>query len=335
MKRLRSWRLWLGLAVTALSLWVAFRDVSWSALGRELAGANWWLLLGLSLPAYLWSVQLRAARWRVLARGVADVPVSAAFRANAVGILVNNVLPLRVGEFVRVWWLAREIRSSVAALLGTAIVERVIDMVFVLGLASLVVGNEVGRGVLVGAAAAPLAATLALRRWPAPALRAVRRCAGLVLPAARADRITGIAGAVAQGVAALRGGADFARMAWLTFLLWAVATVIPFWAALTALGIDLGGLAASIHGAFLIVVYVAAAVALPAAPGFFGPYHAACRYALTPLGVPLELAVALGTLAHAVFWIGTTGLGLACLRGGPQRLREAVSSAEQPDPASP
>jgi glycosyltransferase 2 family protein len=334
-KRLRSWRLWLGLAVTALALWVAFRDVSWSALGHELAGANWWVLLGLSLPAYVWSVQLRAARWRVLARGVADVPASAAFRATAVGILVNNLLPLRIGEFVRVWWLAREIRSSVAALLGTAIVERVIDMVFLLGLASFVVGNEVGRGVLLGAAAAPLAVTLALRRWPAPALRAVRRCAGLVLPASRADRITGIAGAVAQGVGALRGGADFARVAGFTFLLWGIATVIPFWAALNALGIDLGGLAASVHGAFLIMVYVAAAVALPAAPGFFGPYHAACRYALTPLGVPVELAVALGTLAHAVFWIGTTGLGLVCLRAGTLRLRDAVSSAEHPDPASP
>jgi glycosyltransferase 2 family protein len=334
-KHLRNWRLWLGLAVTALALWFAFRDVSWSALGREMARANWWLLLGVSLPAYVWSVQLRAARWRVLARGVADVPASSAFRATAVGFLVNNVLPLRIGEFVRVWWLAREIRCSVPALVGTVILERVIDMVSLLGLASLVIGNEVGRGVLLGAAAVPLAATLALRRWPAPALRAVRRAAGLVLSVPRAERITGIAGSVAQGVAALRGGADFARMAWLTVLLWGVAAVIPFWAALTALGIDLGGFAASLRGALLILVYVAAAVALPAAPGFFGPYHAACRYALTPLGVPKELALALGTLAHAVFWIGTTGIGLVCLRGGTQRLSEAVTSASAEPSSEP
>ena len=333
MKRLRSWRLWLGLSVTALALWFAFRDVSWVALGQELARANWWLLLGLSLPAYVWSVQLRAARWRVLARGVADVPASSAFRATAIGFLVNNVLPLRIGELVRVWWLARETRTSVPALLGTVIVERVIDLVFLLGLAALVIGNQVGQGVLLSAAAVPLAATLALRLWPAPLLRGVRRAAGLVLSAPRAERVTGIAASVARGVSALRGGADFARMAGLTALLWGVAAVLPFWAALLALGIDLGGLVASLRGAFLILVYVAAAVALPAAPGFFGPYHAACRYALTPLGVPKELALALGTLAHAVFWIGTSGIGLACLRGGTQRLQEAVQRAEaEPDP---
>ena len=328
MRRLRDRRLWLGLAITALALWFAFRDVSWPELGQQLARANWWLLLGASLPAYAWSIQLRAQRWRVLARGVADVPSGAAFRATAVGFMVNNLMPLRIGELVRVWWLAREIRSSVPALFGTWMLERVIDAVFLLGLAALVIGNQVGRGLLLTAALGPLLVTLALRRWPGPALRGVRRAAGLVLAPERADRITGIAGSVAEGLAGLRGGKDFAHMLGLTFLLWGVAAVIPFWAALAALDIDLGGWLGSLRGALLILVYVAAAVALPAAPGFFGPYHAACRYALTPLGVSKELALALGTLAHAVFWIGITAIGLIALRGGTQRLREAVRIAE-------
>jgi hypothetical protein len=339
-RRLRDGRLWLGLAVTAVALWFAFRDVSWEALGRELARADWWLLVGASLPAYLWMVHLRAVRWSVLARGVAEVPTAPAFRATAVGFLVNNLLPLRIGELVRVWWLAREIRSSAAALLGTLILERVIDAVFLLGLASLVIGHQVGRGLLLAAALVPLAGTLALRRWPGPALRLVRRAAGLVLAPPRADRVTGIAGSVARGLASLRGAGDLARVAGLTLVLWAVAGVIPFWAAIASLDIDLGGLAGSLHGAFLVLVYVAAAVALPAAPGFFGPYHAACRYALTPLGVPRELALALGTLAHAVFWVGTSAIGLAALRGATTRLRDAVEEAEReaeppPSPARP
>jgi uncharacterized membrane protein YbhN (UPF0104 family) len=327
-KRLLDRRVWLGLAVTAAALWFSFRDVDFAELGRQLARANWWLLLGGSLPCYLWSVHLRAQRWRVLARGVADVPTSAAFRATAVGFLVNNVLPLRVGEIVRIWWLAREIRAPAAALLGTWILERAIDLVFVLGLAALVIGSEVGRGALLLAAAAPLAATLALRRWPGPALRLLGRIAGAVLSPARAERVTGVAGAVAQGLRALRGGGDFARTLLLTVLLWGVAAVVPFWAAIAALGIELGGPLGELRGAVLVLVYVAAAIALPAAPGFFGPYHAACRLALTPLGVPKELALALGTLAHAVFWMGITAIGLLSLRGGP-RLRDAVSEAER------
>jgi hypothetical protein len=183
--------------------------------------------------------------------------------------------------------------------------------------------------VLLLAAAGPLAATLALRRWPGPALRLVRRAAGLVLSPARADRVTGLAGAVAQGLRALRGRRDFAHTALLTALLWGVASVLPFWAAIAALGIELGGWQRELHAALLVLVYVAAAIALPAAPGFFGPYHAACRLALTPLGVSKEQALALGTLAHAVFWMGITALGLLALRGGAARLREAVVEAER------
>ena len=61
-------------------------------------------------------------------------------------------------------------------------------------------------------------------------------------------------------------------------------------------------------------MWVGAAVAIPSAPGFFGPYHAACWVALAPFGVPKELAIALGTLAHGVFWLTTTLAGLVVLR---------------------
>jgi hypothetical protein len=210
----------------------------------------------------------------------------------------------------------------------------VIDAVFLLAVASVVIGNEVGKTVLLAAAAGPLLATLALRRWPGPALGLVRRLAGLVLSPARSDRVTGLAGAVARGVGALQGRGDLVRVVLSTVLLWGVISVIPFWAALEALDIQVGGAAGSLRTAYLLLVWVAAAVALPAAPGFFGPYHAACRYALTPLGVPKELALALGTLAHAVFWVATTLIGLAALRGASQRLSDAVSDAEREPDAS-
>lgn len=329
MTRLGDPRLWLGLAVTGAALWLSFRDVSWPLLARDLARADPWLLIGASLPAYVWALWLRAQRWRVLARGVARFGTGAAYRATAVGFMVNNLLPLRIGEFVRVWWLAREVRASGSALLGTVILERMIDGVFLLSLAALVIGHQVGRGVLIAAAAVPLAATLALRRWPEPAVAAVRRAAGRLFAPARAERVAASVRAVAEGVAALHGAGDLARVAASTALLWGVAAVLPFWAALAALGIDLGGPLGTLRGAFVTLVCVGAAVALPSAPGFFGPYHAACRFALVPLGVPKELALAIGTLAHAVFWMGTTLLGLAALRGGGPRLGEAVAGAEQ------
>ncbi len=335
-RRIQDPRVWFGLGVTALALWLSFRDVSWSALARDVGRANWWLLLGGSLPAYMWAVLLRAQRWRILARGVAEFETASALRATAIGFMINNLLPLRVGELVRVWWLAREIRASASALLGTLILERVIDVVFLLGIASIVIGNQVGRGLLLAAAAAPLLATLALRRWPGAAVVVVQRLAGRVLAPARAERLAGIVASVAAGVASLRGGGDVLRVGAATVALWAVASVIPFWATLGSLPIELGGPAAELRAAFITLVWVGAAVALPSAPGFFGTYHAACVVALSPLGVSRELSLAVGTLAHAVFWMATTAFGLVALRLGGRHLSDALAGADslegEPDP---
>jgi uncharacterized membrane protein YbhN (UPF0104 family) len=90
--------------------------------------------------------------------------------------------------------------------------------------------------------------------------------------------------------------------------------VVPFLAALWALDIDVGPPERTLAAAYATLMWIGVAVAVPSAPGFFGPYHAACWVALAPFGVPKEQAIALGTLAHAVFWLTTTGLGVAVLR---------------------
>ena len=91
---------------------------------------------------------------------------------------------------------------------------------------------------------------------------------------------------------------------------------------------------ANLNGGIVILVWVGAAVALPSAPGFLGPFHAACWVALRPFGVPKELALALGTLTHAVFWVTLTALGLAVLRIRGGSLDSALV-AGPPDPSDP
>ena len=74
---------------------------------------------------------------------------------------------------------------------------------------------------------------------------------------------------------------------------------------------------------------------MPSAPGFLGPYHLAAREALRRFGVSEELSLALGTLSHAVFWLATTGVGLAVLRFRGTRLEELTEAASADDDQVP
>jgi len=236
--------------------------------------------------------------------------------------MANNIFPLRMGEVIRSWYLSRDGGGSRAAIFGTVILERVIDMVTVIGLAFgmlalLGAGHDglIARGayLLVPLAIAPALVLLALELRPNAMI-------GFALKVARpfsarlAEFLDYSLRRFSEGLGVLRSGHHLLRVVGYTLLIWLVASTIPLLAAFAAVGVDLGSPLDTLAAAWITQAAIGMAVALPSAPGFFGPYHYACKVALERFGIPPETAIALGTLIHAVFWLSLTGLGLAVLR---------------------
>lgn len=346
MRRSR-WRdpwVWVGIAITVVTLWLALRGVDLAALARDLARANLPLVLGLSVPAYAAMIWLRALRWRYLTDAVASLPTSPLYRATALGFLANNVFPLRMGEIVRAWALAREQRLGVAPILGTIVLERVIDGVVVIAMALAIFGVRGTRSSEVFAVGLPLLAGAVLPLGAVVLMRfAPERAAGLArlvaawLPARAGAALEQLVRRMAQGLGSMQGGRHLWWVALHSVLIWGVLGVVPFLAGFAALGIDLGSPGRALAAAYVVLTAIGIAIALPSAPGFFGPYHLAAREALSRFGVGDEQAVALGTLSHAVFWLTTSALGLWVLRrrhGRLEELAEPPESDEAPPPAA-
>jgi uncharacterized protein (TIRG00374 family) len=337
--RIRDPRIWIGLAITALTLWLALRNVSFSALARDLQRANLLVLAAYAVPSYVAAIYFRALRWRHLTDAVQPIPVGPLFRATAVGFMVNNLFPLRVGEVVRAWSLARETRASGAALLGTVILERVIDAAVVLTLAFALLGVRGSRdgpeALLVGlpllvAVLIPMGLVLALRLAPEQVVRLTGRVGGLVLPDRLVRLLQGLLHRFAEGLGSLRGGRHLFWIAFHSALIWGVASVLPIYGTLAALDVDLGSPLRDLEASYVTLVAVGVAVALPSAPGFFGPYHFAARLALARFGLPEATALAVGTLSHAAFWVVVTALGLMVLRFRHTPLDESLEAAAAP-----
>lgn len=323
MKRLKDPRVWLGLAVTAVCLWLALRGVDFREMAGDMAKANWFLLLGVSIPAHILALYLRALRWRHLTDAVQPIGTGPLFRAVSVGFMTNNVLPLRVGEVVRTWYLARETGGSAASLFGTVILERVLDAIMVVALvfgvlAMLGIGREdaIARVAMVGllpAALAPLAFVVGLRLAPERVIATVH----VVLrpfPDRFAETAEGLLRRVGEGLGALSGGSHLFWIGFHTLTIWLVASTLPLLIGFWSLDMQFGSPWRELLAAWTTLGAVGVSVAIPSAPGFFGPYHAACKFALERFGVPADTAVALGTLVHGVFWLTLTALGLLVLR---------------------
>src|SRR4029450_3701230 len=99
-------KVWLGVAVSAVLLWVAARGVSLEDVLQQLRHVrpSWLVPLLLSILLRFW---LTAVRWQLLPRPVKRVGVHRLFAIPMIVFMANNVLPARLGEFVRAYALGR------------------------------------------------------------------------------------------------------------------------------------------------------------------------------------------------------------------------------------
>ena len=357
-KRRSAWRnpvVWVGVAVTALSVWYTLRGVPLGEVAFHVRRANWLLLIVGAVPPNVLGVYLRALRWRHLTDPIRPIGTGPLFRATAIGFMANNIYPARAGEFLRAWYLGRETGTDAAAVLATVILERVIDSATFLPIlagVAAVVGTSspalrdafaVGVPVLVVAALLPFLLVLALRLAPESVIRFWRVTGGRFLPGGVTARGEELLRRFADGLGSLSGGMHLFWIALHSFLIWMVVSVVPGFVGLYAVGIDLGSTLRAIEASYTMLAFVGLAVALPSVPGFFGLYHGACAMALAIFGVPKDQAVAVGTVLHLTFWVSLNALGLLVLRWGHtslHALEEAVAESGEPgadrgDPLQP
>jgi glycosyltransferase 2 family protein len=140
----RKPQIWIGVIVSAVALFLAFRGIDWPQLGAALAQAHYVYLLP-SAGLLLISMLIRAERWRWLyGERRARVPFTRAFNTLAIGYLITNMFPLRLGEVARTIFIARDGAVTIAHTASTIVVEHVLDVLTVLGiLVILLAGNSV------------------------------------------------------------------------------------------------------------------------------------------------------------------------------------------------
>lgn len=335
-----------GIAATVFFLWLALRGVTWGEVAANVRGANLPLLAAAIVLSAL-GMHVRALRWKPLLEPVAPgVAWRPRIAAVCIGFGGNNVFPARLGEFARTWVLARQTGIPLTAVLASLVLERALDgiviIAFLLGAMSLpgfpaltAMGNVDVQGAVRFVAlvtAVMLAGLLWMTFAPAPAVRLAERVVRVLPAGARRPLL--------DALHAFLGGLDVLRSPRLlaVSVAWAVAQwaflAVSFLLAFRAFGITEPGYL----GAVFLQSCIALAVAIPAAPGFFGLFEAASVWGLGLWGVDRTRAVSFAIGFHLGGWFAVTALGafyalrlnvrLRDLRGSDTRVGQAVERGE-------
>lgn len=117
----------LGLAVSILALYLAFRNVPFNDLIIYFESINYaWIPP--AVVVILLSFALRAYRWKIILESAGNIRFWQSFHPLMIGFMINCILPGRVGEVARPVILQKKENIPFSTGLATVAAERVFDV---------------------------------------------------------------------------------------------------------------------------------------------------------------------------------------------------------------
>jgi glycosyltransferase 2 family protein len=307
---MRSWRVWIGFAISFVFLFFAFRGQDFGLIWDSLQTAEYvWLLP--ALAAYFLGVMVRAVRWHYLLRAVRPISPRQLFPIVVIGYMANNTLPLRAGEVVRSYALSARHGVRKTSALATIAIERIFDgltMLAFLLIASLSIAltSDLRAVAIIASILFPLLLGLLLVFVFSHAIR--ERMIGLavaLLPGKVSERVEQMAQSFFEGLGILRRRQDLISVVLTSVLAWLCEASMYL---LIARGFDL-----DISSLAILMVTAVANLAtlIPSSPGYVGPFETGVVLVLNgALDIARPLALSYAVVVHAALYFPVTLLGL-------------------------
>ena len=328
----RTLQFGIAIGISALCVWLSMKEVDIGRVAQSLRSANYLGFAGV-MAITIFAFWVRAIRWRLLLRVDRPVATDSLFSATMIGFMANNVLPFRLGEFVRPWALARREKLSKSMLLATILVERAIDMLTLLGifgialLVSPIAENTPAGRLVQGGARLLLMLSVGLTIFVVVAERNRRFAHELIrrMPGSIRDRVGRLLDRFLDGFALFRNFGTLLKVFLLSFGMF-LSFSVALW--ITAWSLDI---ALPWYAGLVMLVVTAIGIMVPAAPGYVGTLHVACTAGLALYGIEKTPASAFGWFYFFSQWLPITSVGLYYLNREGLSLQSLGHVQDEPE----
>jgi uncharacterized protein (TIRG00374 family) len=234
-----------------------------------------------------------------------------------IGYMANNILPARLGEFVRAYVLGEKEGIAISAVFASLVIDRLFDGFTVLlillftfftvklppGMESVQHGLVVGGYITLTIYFVVIAFLFILKKRTLQTINLIGRLLK-PFPARVSGKVIPLLGSFIEGVRISSRPAELFALLLSSLVIWAFA-IWPVDLMLRSFGIIL-----PITASMFIMVFLVFAVMVPASPGYVGTYHAACVYGLMAFNIQKEKALSIALIIHGINFFPVIILGL-------------------------
>jgi hypothetical protein len=288
----------------ACLVWV-FHDVDFGNLVRDFSLVNWWWI-GAAIAFDVASYACQGWRWSLLLHPKGSLSTLRATQAIYAGLFVNEILPFRAGEVLRIYLASRWLGTPFAAVVSSVLVERFFDgiwlvltasaTVLVVPLPRYLVDVDETLAAVMGASVVVFT-WLVMRRQASPDKAPPRvglrgRLSRLIGDLASGVREIGRSAYLYAGFAG-SGGVLVLQIFAFWFVLRAYSILLPFWQC----------------AAVVLILHLG--TAMPGAPSNLGTYQFFTVLGLTQFGVAKTTAAGFSVAVFLILTIPLWVIGVA------------------------
>lgn len=298
----------IGAGIGVALLVLLLRSVNSAQLGNDFAQADYRYLV-LAIVPWCAALILKVPRWSLLYG--ADAPGwGTLFAAMNVGYAINTLLPARLGEVIRAYWVRDRAGVSMVRSLSTIALERVTDGVTVVIMLVLTAPTVAFPRALLGPALTLGAVFFAVLTGMGVLAFSSTRGEGRLsrflttLEHGRFAVAVGMITQVFSGLHALRSRQSIALLGLYTLLIW-ISNVLLAWVTLRAFHIPV-----PLTAAILLTAVLNLGMAVPSSPGYVGVYEYLMVLTLSLYGIAHTPALAAAFAYHAIAFVPIAIIGL-------------------------
>lgn len=262
---MKKFRFIIGIAVSVFFLYLVFRRVNLGDTARILVSTDILYVL-LSALMIIPTLLVRSFRWRSMLDDYRKFPLMNYFESISVGIMSSNLLPLRAGDFIQVFFLGYKTKLSKSSIFSTVILERLCDfftlcVVLIGGSFFVLLPQEIS----VGRIGLFLAVILAGVFFAVRSRKSVLVLVSLLPAGVFKERIAKIAENFYLGLNFINRKDVLLKIMLATVLVW-ICSSLGIYLCLLAIGIKL-----NLFSCMFILSLMGLASMIPVSPGYVGP----------------------------------------------------------------
>lgn len=323
-------RLILGLLISMVFLYFAFKDVSWGDFLHFILGIQYQWLIPAAISVIA-SFIVRAIRWKMLVAPIQKVTFDNTFSATMIGYMGNNVLPFRLGDLLRAFAFSKDTGIRKSTTLASLLLERILDLLttlMALGLVLVYFPHFPLWATRVGYAALMIVAGLItftiLMQFKNEYILRFAKFILKPMPDKWNSTVAKKLISFSDGLQVVSQYKKYFGLLLVSMLHWPVY-ISTVWFTFQAFNFSYG-----IIEAFVVLVFITFAVAIPSAPGYVGTFHGLVVASMALFGLAGDSARAFAVVLHAINYVPVTLVGLYYFWKRQITLKEVESEVEEP-----